>query len=643
MNKKHFFTGWIPFAIVVWAAIFGIYEIIERTFLSSASPDLLRILHIARGTCASFLLAALVAWYMIKKGGVQSQKKESEIPDFPYKHFDAIGPELEKRLGWLVRLRWVAISSVLLTIFVTSNIFRILSPYSVFALALIAAAMAGYNLIFSYLLKKVHAPKAHAFAQVLLDLVSLTLMLHFSGGIENPFFAFFVFHVIIGSILLEKYEAYFIGLVTCFLFCGMVILESRGIISHYSFLKVYQSDIFTFQPYIFGILFAFVATTLFSVYFTTTIMENLRQRKVELQRTGELLAQEKGKLDDIVKSIGAGLLVIDKNHRMVWANEKINEWFGSVRMGEYCYIQCCKCDCVPVECPTNSIFEDGTSSNWEKAVETNGRKQFFMVTATPIRDLRGNITHVLALIQDITKMKEVEIQLVQADKMVAVGQLASGIAHELNNPLAVVSASSELLKEMAQDETFRGLKEFETFTRHLTRIEEQVYRCKEIIQSLLGFARRDEEGFVRVNVRNVLDDTIRIIQDSARARGHEIVCNYNGNLPSVQANPRQLQQVFLNIFMNALDAMEKNGRITVRAYKEKDDVAVEISDTGKGILPDDITKIFDPFFTTKPPGKGTGLGLYLVHQIMQAQKGSITVSSEAGKGSVFTVFIPTVG
>jgi len=516
MAKRQISLRWLPLAIGVWAVIFGIYEIIERTFLRDASPGLLHILHIIRGTGTSFLVSAIVAWYIIKRESNYVEVK-SPILDSEPLLLNAIETELERRLSWLIHLRWLAIGCVLVTIVITSTTFKVLSTYSVFALSFITLAMIGYNLIFSILLKKMRAPKAHAFAQVLLDLISLTLMLHFSGGIENPFFAFFVFHVIIGSILLRKYEAYIIGIVTCLLFCGVVVLEYTGMIDHYSLLpfQSLQSQLLTsslYPYYVFGILFAFVATTLFSVYFTTTIMENLRQRQA---------------------------------------------------------------------------------------------------------------------------------QLVQAGKMVAVGQLASGIAHEINNPLATVAASAELLKELARQEALVRLREFESFPKHLNRIEEQVYRCKDIIQSLLGFARKEDVGFVDVRVSDVLDETLKLIKEGAKSRGQEIICFYKKDgLPPVQANPRQLQQVFLNILMNGLDAIDEGGRVTVKAYLEGKDIVVEIADNGRGILPEHLPKIFDPFFTTKPPGKGTGLGLYLVHQIMQSLKGNVTVSSEAGKGSAFRIFIP---
>ena len=148
MGKKSFFIGWIPVVIVVWVIVFGTYEVIEKTLLKNASQSLLHILHIARGTCTSFLLAGIAAWYVIRKMGIEPPRGNTEEISFDYKPVQALQAELERRLGWLVCLRWVAICSVLLTIGITYGIFKILSLYSVFALGLITVAMIFYNLIF---------------------------------------------------------------------------------------------------------------------------------------------------------------------------------------------------------------------------------------------------------------------------------------------------------------------------------------------------------------------------------------------------------------------------------------------------------------------------------------------------------------
>ncbi|MBI2877645.1 MAG: PAS domain-containing protein [Candidatus Tectomicrobia bacterium] len=644
-NARPSTLGWIPLALGAWAVIFGAYELMERGLLQGADLRTLHLLHILRGTLTSFVLAALVAWYIIRRGIFEEEPGAAE-----YFKTLALGEEahneLEKRLLWLIRLRWVAIVGVLLTMAFATLVVPLLSSYAVLALGLIVALMVLYNIGFGVAITAVQAPKALAFAQVLLDLIALTLMLHFSGGIENPFFAFFVFHVIIASILLRKRESYLVAALTCVLFSSLVVLEHTGLIRHYSLGLLLGSGgegLSASAPpysllYTGGILTAFVATTLFSVYFATTIMEDLRQRQQDLVAAGELLAQEKAKLDDIVSSIGAGLMVCNGDHHILWSNPKVQEWFGPLREGERSPLWCQQ----PRDCPMEEALETGRTSSCQRTLSLGGAPHHFIVTFSPIRDARGKATHALGLIQEITRMKEMEIQLVQAGKMVAVGQLASGIAHEINNPLATVAASAELLGDLAQGETLQALKEFEPFPRHLKRIEEHVYRCKEIIQSLLGFVRKEEVGLSAVRVEDVLEETLKLLGPRALADPRRIVWDRGELLPLVWANPRQLQQVFTNLLLNALDALDGEGTVTVRSFRQNGVVTVEVADTGAGIRPEHLSRIFDPFFTTKPPGRGTGLGLYLCHQILESLGGKISVTSHPGEGSTFSVALPAV-
>lgn len=646
---RHSTWGWIPLALGAWAVIFGTYELLERSLLQGASPHTFHILHILRGTLTSFVLAALVAWYIIRKGvSEEGQGGAGPLTSRAFAFGEESRSELERRLLWLIRLRWVAIVGVLLSLAFGTLAVRLLSGYAALALGLIIALMVLYNLGFRMALSKIQAPQALAFSQVLLDLMALTLMLHFSGGIENPFFAFFVFHVIIASILLPKRESYLVAALTCLLFSSLVILEQTGLIYHYSLgLFPGSSDVgpTSFVPpypslYTGGVLVAFVATTLFSVYFATTIMEDLRLHQQELVEAGELLSQEKTKLEDIVSSIGAGLIVCSNDHRILWSNQKVQEWVGPLREEER--FPFCNHQSKAGECPMEEALEMGGNRNCQRAFSIGGELHHFMITFSPIRDSRGKATHALGLIQDITRMKEMEIQLVQAGKMVAVGQLASGIAHEINNPLATVAASAELLADLARDKRLSVLKEFEPFPRHLKRIEEHVYRCKEIIEGLLGFVRQEEMGLSAVRVEEVLEETLKLLGPRVQSDHREIVWIRGESLPSVWANPRQLQQVFMNLLLNALDATEGQGRVTVHSFRQDGVVNVEVSDTGVGICPEHLSRIFDPFFTTKPLGKGTGLGLYLCHQILESLGGKISVTSRPGEGSTFSVALPAV-
>lgn len=638
--------GWIPLALVVWAVIFGVYEVVERRLFGGVSFDAIHILHILRGTLTSFLLAGLVAWYIIRRG-VAREEEERRGRVISGSFWTVEGgreAELRNRLHWLILLRWVAITGVLFTLAFTTLVLKVLSVYSALAVGIIAAMMALYNLIFRLACVSTKAPKAMAFAQVLLDLMALTLMLHFTGGISNPFFAFFVFHVIIASILLKRQESYLVAAITCVLFSSIVLLEQFGLIRNYPLGLLAAQVIPVPGPassphpllYVLGVLLTFKVTVFFSVYFATTIMGDLRRRQQELVEANELLGQEKSKLNDIVSSIGAGLLVFDRDRRAVWSNSKVQEWFGPSLEDAFCGLHCSQ----PEDCSTRVALEIGRTDSWKRTVTQGAFQRHFMITSSPIRDSRGRITHALELIQDITHIKEMEAQLMQAGKMVAVGQLASGIAHQLNNPLATVAASAEFLAGLAQDEKLAALKELEPFPRHLQRIEEHVYRCKEIIQSLLKFARKEEIELAEVPLNDVIEEAIHLLGQRGRSSDKKIQKDYGEGLPPVRTNPHQLQQVFTNVILNALDAIEEQGTVSIRSFQEDGAVVVEVSDTGLGIPPEHLPRIFDPFFTTKSPGKGTGLGLYLCHQILESLGGEITVASRPGEGSTFSIVLP---
>lgn len=624
-NKGIIDVGWALIVFFCWMLIFGIYEIVERVWLKNASLSLLHTLHIIRGTTTSFVLASIVALYYSKIIAKNEKIKMTVAEPSYMKELDiSLTKELFNRSLWLIRLRWIAIIGVIIAAVIARYLIKILPEESIKPLFVIVFFMILYNVIFLHSVKKLRFPRAIAFSQVFLDLISLTLFLHFSGGAENPFFAFFVFHIIISGILLEKEESYFVSTVACILFTLMVLCEYFGVIKHYS-LGILPITRFS---YLLGLLSAFVATSFFSAYFVTTIMENLHKRELEIRETLGLLAQEKGKLNDIIQSIGAGLSVLDKNYNIIWENEKIKEWttFTDLRKE------------IQDKSKDGKVL-DGSVFCYEKDYKSGGHTKYFMITLSPIKDLSGTPTHILGLVQDITQRKEIEIQLLQSGKMIAVGQLAAGIAHEINNPLATVAASTELLLDIAQNETLRQLSEFAPFPKHLKRIDEHIFRCKDIITSLLGFARKEDEEFTLTDVNLIISDSVKLLSGYA-GKYNKTIQVESSEIPYIRTHPKRLEQVFINIIMNALEAIEEKGCVKIRTYKNNGLINIEFEDNGTGISEENLQRIFDPFFTNKPLGKGTGLGLYLCHQIISNIKGSIEVTSELGKGSTFTVEFP---
>ncbi|GAW92012.1 sensor histidine kinase [Calderihabitans maritimus] len=242
--------------------------------------------------------------------------------------------------------------------------------------------------------------------------------------------------------------------------------------------------------------------------------------------------------------------------------------------------------------------------------------------------------------RELKQKREMEAMVVQADKLAAVGLLASGVAHEINNPLASVAAYSQDLLERLETEKAEELLESGELIHYLTVIKEQVARAKKITQNLLNFARQSEWQPQELSVNSVIEDALALLEYQFKQADIVIEKKLEPQLPPVLADRLQLQQVFVNLFQNALDAMDKSGRLTISTSLEENYIKVTVSDTGCGIPEEQLPKIFDPFFTTKPAGVGTGLGLSICYGIISRLKGRIKVTSQTGKGTTVTVCLP---
>ncbi len=230
---------------------------------------------------------------------------------------------------------------------------------------------------------------------------------------------------------------------------------------------------------------------------------------------------------------------------------------------------------------------------------------------------------------------------IQSSKMAALGKMAAGIAHEINNPLAVIGEKAGWMKDLLGMEDVAGSENFQELLDAVNKIEYHVVRAKTVTHRLLGFARRMEPMVEGVNINEILDESIEFLKNEARYRNIEIQANYAPDLPLTTSDQAQLQQVFLNIINNGIDAIGKEGQIIINTRTTKNhEICIEISDNGPGIPKEVLQKIFDPFFTTKEVGKGTGLGLSISYSIIEKLGGRIMVASETGKGTTFTIYLP---
>ena len=244
------------------------------------------------------------------------------------------------------------------------------------------------------------------------------------------------------------------------------------------------------------------------------------------------------------------------------------------------------------------------------------------------------------------KLQHTQRKLIQSEKLASIGTLVTGLAHEINNPLASVASCAEGLAErlkiiLEHTEGHNDKEEWDAFPEYLKIICDETYRCKTIISNLLNFSRQSEPEFIRIDINRVVNDTLSVVQYQSQIKMQNIQLDLSKDPCVVVGDPQQLKQVFMNLIINALHATEDHGAISISTGRNQTDVQIVVKDSGIGIKPEYLDKIFDPFFTTKPTGKGTGLGLAICYGIIDVHNGRIESDSEGpGRGATFTVTLP---
>jgi PAS domain S-box-containing protein len=353
-------------------------------------------------------------------------------------------------------------------------------------------------------------------------------------------------------------------------------------------------------------------------------------------RTRELEAQ-RNFAARIIDSLPVGLYAIDRGYRIrAWNRKREAGTQGVSRedaLGREVFDVLDRQPRDLLKREFDRVFSTGEIQTVEMDSQATGEARHYRITKIPMRLDGEDISHVITIGEDVTAWRQAQQRLGQSEKLAAVGQLAAGVMHEINNPLATILACSEALalRFGEQDE-------------YLKIIDTEVQRCRRIVEGLLDFSRPKQSGHkTTAEINAIIEQTLFLLKHHERFKWLTIERQLAPGLPQFQADAERLVQCFMALMLNAMDAMNSRGVLTVRSHRNphrNDEILVEFLDTGTGIRQEDLPKIFEPFFTTKPQGRGTGLGLSVAYGIVEEHRGRIEVESQMGVGTNFKVFLP---
>ncbi len=372
---------------------------------------------------------------------------------------------------------------------------------------------------------------------------------------------------------------------------------------------------------------------------------DVKQKIRELEAMNRDLRVRTNELQAVFGAIKDGVAVFDANGRLQYSNYVWAEIFPeSVAEPATCrrFFHPAR-ECGAPDCPVAGALR-GEVRDASLTIEGPKGARYLETTATPIADADGRLARALVFLRDVTEKRLRELQLLQAEKLTSLGVLAAGVAHEINNPLSSVAGYAEALQRRLHDQPeLTADPRLEDFPEYLEVIVREVYRCKGIIDSLLSFSRKSEHGSGPVDLRQLIDEAVQLLGHMARY--HAVVLHVDAApaVPRVQGDPAALRQVILNLATNALQAVGRGGKVELRTLAEEGSVVLEVKDNGPGIPEHLLERIWDPFFTTKGVGQGLGLGLSVSYNIVRRHRGEISVHSEVGKGTRFTVVLPAAG
>jgi PAS domain S-box-containing protein len=395
---------------------------------------------------------------------------------------------------------------------------------------------------------------------------------------------------------------------------------------------------------------------------TSNLLYDVLNVQKELIDTRRSLRQTKMFLERVFNGIQEEIFVIDTDFKIVDANDAALKAAGVTKeevLGKHCFEISHKsdapCSSADHPCPMEKVLTTGNFSQvTHKHYKSDGEPRYYELVHYPIKDENGKIVQVVEIGRDISyelhkrvarrakKLEEDYARLVQEDRMISLGKLISSVAHEINNPLSgIISLVKLVLRNLEEGAT--DAASLDTMKDQLSLVVSETTRASKIVSNLLSFSRQAKLEVQDVSINEVVQRVFSIVGHKAKLQNVAVHFNLDETLPAVKGNFAQLEQSIMNVVFNAIEAMPDGGELTVTTHGDdiyRQDVVLEIEDTGPGISSKHLPYIFEPFFSTKGEVKGVGLGLSMVYGIIKDHQGDITARSEGGKGACFTIRLP---
>jgi signal transduction histidine kinase len=551
----------------------------------------------------------------------------------------------ERYLRWFVHVRWVVllfglmllVTAVGLGYLTTAVLPPLLSIIGVFAVA---------NRVYAGPARRWCSTDCLLALQLHVDMVGLTTALHLSGGIENPLYLFPVVNVVLGGIVLSRRQSFLLALNGGVLCALLVWAEWAHVIPHYT-LRLMPHGVLgeihiAYDTYYVGARTLLqLVVLLLTAEFVSRLAEHSRSHERALADAAEAARAQQELLEQSLEGTETALRLMDRSMSALWSNAQWRRWFPPQSREEE---QVSSWSSAP-DSPARRTLADGAPRRSEmtcppETESPNGRRRTFRVTTAALHDPRGGTSRLAEMVQDITAEKRAEAAVLKAGKLATVGEMAGRLAHEVNNPIAIIIGKARLLL------SDRRAEMSDKVARDTERIVDLGERVARIAQGLLAYGRPSIAPRSPVDLRAPARRALAFVEDQAR-RQRVTIRDELGDAPLVAvASVAELEQVFLNLIINALDAMPDGGDLVIARVEQattndgRPAVAVAVADGGPGIPAELRERVREPFFTTKPEGKGSGLGLSVCDGIVRAHGGELHIGDDPGGGARVQIGLP---